>query len=442
MPTEETPDPVKEITFEMLLGLSDPVAAVEEEETEVAATPEEPAKEVATAAVEPSAETAAAPAEAPKVTVPKVKVRRAVAEPAIQPDALAEEVVRRIEAKQQAAKPTPTEEPEEDLSDLVESEVARVELFKYVEGKDPKYAGLAKKAVAFFKANAAKLNELTSKAEENGEEFNAATDPEYQRWLKKNHVGLSAAEVDRWKLARVKEEAIAEADARHKAELENVKRRLREVDARPKVAQAVAEFQNLVIKDAPAEVLKYFEDNGRDEAKLAEQYPLEHAIIRDAVVETGKWVEELELIYAGARVPDIKNNKIHAQLEQVASMASARLLKAGGAALIRQGKKFVAPEKYTRDPNTWTIGPAEIKQEIRRLTKKYVSDKIKETEEQNKKLGFTRASRSAQKTPPGEVPVTPPARTAAEPAIRTAAAPAKVATGDGSKSIYENLLGL
>lgn len=425
----------------MLLGLSDPVAAVEEEETEVAATPAETVAEPAVATTEANTETAAEVAP-PKVTVPKVKVRRAVAEPAIQPDALAEEVVRRIEAKQQASKPAPTADTvEEDLSDLVESEVARVELFKYVEGKDPKYAGLAKKATSFFKANAAKLNELTSKAEESGEEFNAATDQEYQRWLKKNHVGLSAAEVDRWKLARVKEEAIAEADSRHKAELENVNRRLREVDARPKVAQAVTEFQNLIIKDAPADVLKYFEDNGRDEAKLAEQYPLEHAVIRDAVVETGKWVEELELIYAGARVPDIKNNKVHAQLEQVATMASARLLKAGGAALVRQGKKFVAPDKYTRDPNTWTIGPAEIKQEIRRLTKQYVSDKIKETEEQNKKLGFTRAARSVQKAPVGDAPVTPPVRTAAEPAVRTSAAPAKVAAGAGSKSIYESLLG-
>lgn len=431
MPQE---DPVKEITFEMLLGLSDPVAVVEE--TPPVETPVvEPVAPVESAVTE---ETPAAPEP---VKVHKVKVRRAVQDstPAVQPDALADEVVRRIEAKQQAAKPAPTPEPEEDLSDLVEGEIARINLYKYVEGKDPKQAGLAKKATAFFKANAAKLAELAAKAEENGEVFDSSTDAEYRKWFKKNQVGLSSAEVDHWKLARVKEEAIAEAESRHKGELAEVNRRLREVDVRPKVAQAVSEFQNLVIKDAPADVLKYFEDNGRDEAKLAEQYPLEHAIIRDAVVETGKWVEELELIYAGAKVPDIKNNKVHAQLEQVASMASTRLLKAGGAALVRQGKKFVAPDKYTRDPNTWTIGPGEIKQEIRRLTKQYVADKIKETEEQNKKLGFTRAPRSVQKTT--ETLATPSTRTVAEPPVRTEAAPVKVGGVTGKKNIYDELLG-
>jgi hypothetical protein len=424
-PTESTIN--EGALLQSLLGLTNP------EKTDV--RPVEPAK---TPAVEPAK--APEPAAAPPVAAPPAAAQPAkkkvtvstkpAAAPAPTPDI--EEVVKRHVA---AAQPAPAPEPEPDLTDAQREEL---DLVKYAEAKDPARKGASAQLTKFY---AAEKSFLEKKLAEEGDDYDPSNDPAYRKFVAANAPKFTPAERQKFVTQRITEEAETRATERARKELapemEETRRKLREIEERPKLQARVAKYVDEVASGMPEEIVKFFNENGRDFAKVEEAYPEEFPIVQSCVNGAVALSEEFLAIRSGLKPFDAADTK-HAYLNEFISSRAKAFLAQGGPALVRGGKQFVAPGDWNpKMANThWTFDDEQVLHMLKLTAQRDAKTRIDAEKKRVETILAARSKRAV--TPPG---VTPPVETVSP---KITPAPAGAAAGKApinEKNLVASILG-
>ena len=139
--------------------------------------------------------------------------------PAAVSDDKIDEAVRRAMVTHQAQTPPParTPDPEPALPDDISAdEKDELELYKFVESKDPAKKGLHAKALKFVADN---KKFLEKRLEEEGDDYDPAKDPQYKKFLDANEPKLSQTEKRRFMIQRETDGLKQEAYEKARSEL-------------------------------------------------------------------------------------------------------------------------------------------------------------------------------------------------------------------------------
>ena len=396
--------------------------------------------------VKPAPEPTPAPAtpEPPKKVA--VKPRPAPA-PAPEPQPSTKEIVETaVKTAIEATKPKPVEPPpapaapkDDDLSPEEREELA---LAEYAEKKDPSKKGLADQFRSFYKAQ----KDFLTKALAEDPDYDPEDDPKFKKWLAQNEPKLSSAE--RKKLIgdqiadRAAEEGYRKAKQELMPEVEQTKRKLREIEERPKVQQRLQTYVNEVATGMPAEMVEFYEKNGRDIEKLKEAFPVEFDIVSGLVNSATKIGEEFLSVRRGIKDFDPVGNPDHKFLDGFVKEQGEIFLAQGGKALTRDGKQFIPPHQWKAgmEKTHWTFDDEDvlhmIKVQAQTLAKKRVS------EEQQRIERALAAKQKRVASPAGAAPTPEPkVDTPVSPKVNvTPATGVEGNTGTGSSSLLTNLL--
>ena len=318
----------------------------------------------------------AKPAEPPPQKAP-VRVKKKEPAPAPITEDKVVETVRRVidEASQRAAPPIrPPEENHERKKeevplpdDVTAEERDELELYRFIEAKDPSKKGLVQKGLKFIEEN---KKFLEKRIQEEGDDYDPASDPQYKRFLDANEPKLTNSEKRRYTIQRetdaLKQEAIEQARKELMPEIQSTKQKLLEMEEKPKVAYRVRTFAEEVTQVMPEEVVKFWRENNHDLNKLKEQFPIEHDAIVAASRGALKAAEEFLRLRSGLTQlrpedPD------HAFLQDFIDNQARVLAERGGSLCIRDGKQFVHPYQFKdgMESRYWTFENEDILQMLK-----------------------------------------------------------------------------
>jgi hypothetical protein len=433
-----------------VLGLVNPDTAADAAKAAAAAAkPAEPAKPVEPKPAEPVKPAEPAEPPAKKVTVkhrPSVKdeVKKALEEHSRTTPAPAKpaEPVKPIEPA--ATKPVA---PAED-ADLLPEEREELELAAYAEKKDPSKKGLAEKFRTFYKKQKEFIDKAAAKAAEEGEEYDPTTDPKFKQFLTANAPKFAHAE--RQKTYRdmvteqAKTDAVKEAEAAVAPKLSELERKTRELEHRPVVNNRVNNFISETAQGMPEEIVSAFREHGNDLAKVEAAMPLEFKIVRETMTGAKALADELLSLNSGLVEFDPEKNSRHRYLNTFVREQAEVFERRGGDALVRNGKTFIQPEKWTPEvaATHWTFDSEDVLRMLSKEAQRQVKTKISEEEARLKSLGFSRAPRHPAPNSATAPSAIPPAEQPSSPRTTPAPLPGAAATGDTKESALHRVLGL
>lgn len=220
----------------------------------------------------------------PKPAEPEVRVRRRRSDPPPAPPPAAP-------TPPPAPAPAPENKgPTDDerfKADLLDEERDQLELAEYAEKANPtKYKGYAAKVTKFLKEHQDYL-EKNPKATEPG----SAEAEAYQVWLAKNQATLPAREQRQLELARVAENAKAEALRESDEKFSEIHDDNFRRDQEPVIKKEADQFFSQLAAEAlPADLAAVVKAEGVEKAK--EKFPLEYQIAAEEMASGADYVEE------------------------------------------------------------------------------------------------------------------------------------------------------
>jgi hypothetical protein len=388
------------------------------------------------------------PAEkAPEVPPPPEKKKVAVKvklppPPPSEPVESVEQIVRRTIAAQRPAEPSPAPPPPPpEPEDLTPEESEELALARYAEARDPARKGLGDRYVKFYAAHKTFLE----KALAEDADYEPASDPKYKAFLGKNDPGLTAGEKRRLQIQQETDGAEARAYERAKKEfmpeVEQTKRRILEIQEKPKIDQRANAYVEELADGMPAEVVKFHRENGRDVNRTREAFPTEFDVIANSISGAVSLGREFLEIRAGVTDYDPKNDR-HQFINKFVNDQGELFQKHGGAALVQNGKRFVPPSQWKTGmaATHWTFSNEDVlhvlKLEAQREAKSTILSKIQAIDREQTARQRRTGAPSGVKTPPP-----PPA---AEPSTKTPATPMAGAANTNppeARRVLSSLLG-
>lgn len=383
----------------------------------------------------------AEPAKAEPAPQKTVKVRKKEpAPPQITEEKVVETVRRVMDESAQRATP-PVREPEEKVErkkeeapipdDVTAEERDELELYRFIEAKDPSKKGLVQKGLKFIEEN---KKFLEKRVQEQGDDYDPATDPQYKRFLDANEPKLTNTEKRRYTIQRetdaLKQEALEQARKELLPEIQSTKRKLLEMEETPKVASRVRTFAEEVTQVMPDEVVKFWRENNGDLNKLREQYPVEHDAIVASSAGALRVAEEFLRVRSGLSEfrPD---NPQHAYLKDFIDDQSKVFSERGGAARMRDGKQFIHPYQFKpgMEQRYWTFDNEDVlamlKYQASREAKVRIASEYQrlETASEARKRRASAQNGAAAAAPAAQDPVSPSIPASPAPGASQTAAP-------------------
>lgn len=412
-----------------ILGLIKP----EEKVVTPPTPPTVPATPPAPAPTEPTG-TTPTPPPAPEPRKP-VKVRAPA--PRITPADLEDAVKRGITAATPTPPPAPT--PPAPVapalpSDLTPEERDEVELARYIEGKDPAKKGLADRTLKFFEEQ---KKFLERRVTEVGDSYDPAEDPQFKKFLEKNQPQLTPSERRRMTIQRetegIKTEAFEAAKKELMPEIEKTKRKLLEIEERPKVKNRVNKYIDEVASSMTPEVHEFYVKNGRDVEKTKAEYPVEFAIASQVTAGAVKLAEEFLNLRRGL-VEFQANNEQHQFMHDFVDRQGKIFSERGGDQLVRNGKTFVHPYQWApgMEKTHWTFDDDDVLSMLKVQAQLEAKTRI---EEEQKKMELAYAARQRRLAAQNGAVTHPPTPTAPpSPTIPAAPSPG-AASGDPKPAV-------
>lgn len=358
-PAATSPQPESEDNnvLNTILGLIKP-------EDKKVAPPADPKKE-------PSAEPAKEPAKpaepAPQKTV-KVKKREPAPSP-ITEDKVADTVRRVLEETNQRAAQTPAPKPEptkpaepEFPADITAEERDELELYKYIEAKDPSKKGILQKGLKFLEEN---KKFLEKRMQEEGDDYDPSADPQYEKFLDANEPKLSSVEKRRFTIQRetegLKQEAYEQVRKELLPQIQDSARKLLEYELKPKIDSRIDAFRSEVAEVMPEEVVKVWRENNHDFAKVKEQFPIEFDAISSSSMGAIQVAQEFLRLRNGLTNFQ-ENNAQHQYMQHFIDEQARVFAEKGGNSRIKDGKQFIHPYQFKRgmEGQYWTFEDDDI----------------------------------------------------------------------------------
>lgn len=232
-------------------------------------------------------------------------------------------------------------DPFEGLDDDQADELAT---FQKMEELDPeKYKNLSKLAGDYFR----KLNEYKEKQD-------SSWDPEYDDRFQKDILGkkpiVNKRDYKQAEVSRYAEPMLSKREAQLKKEIDEYKRKLKELETKPTLESSLKKYTEAFPK--------FGEDSDPIEKSIATEY-----------MESAKpFAEEYVKLYTGVVDPDPKNETHKAINQFVADRVHYFENRAPKEKKYRDGKMFVSPTDYANlvktgeHGNYWTFSPSDVVQ--------------------------------------------------------------------------------
>jgi hypothetical protein len=265
---------------------------------------------------------------------------------------------------------------------LEEEQEEEVEVYEFLESSDEKYAGIANKALTYFK----EINDYASE-KSSDPYWNPEEDEDFIA-LKKNKPKVPRKDYRRAEVAMLSDQLLTERETALKSELE----------------KARTEIERLKSKPESEKVLKIFNDAFDNLPEDADQ--LQRDIYSDVKSDTLPYIETYLDLANGIVKPD-PENKAHNMLgEFVGNMAhkfsndpaykDKRYRKEGG-----KMKVFVSPAEYSRMENRsdfWTFSNEDIVKMITEQSHNVAKDKWNAEVKRLEKLGWVKPKSTQART--------------------------------------------
>jgi len=312
---------------------------------------------------------AAAKPAAPETPPKKIGVKKKEAAPAPPPAAVSDdkidEAVRRAMVTHQAQTPPPARAPDPEPAlpdDISADEKDELELYKFVESKDPAKKGLHAKALKFVADN---KKFLEKRLEEEGDDYDPAKDPQYKKFLDANEPKLSQTEKRRFMIQRetdgLKQEAYEKARSELLPEIQATKKKLLEIEESPKIHSRLSSYSDELASVMPEEVVNYWKENNKDFAKMKEAFPIEHDAVVASVSGAIRVAQEFLKMRSG--LTDFKDSSPeHDYMLKFVDNQAKVFDSRGGDARVRDGKMFAHPYhmKPGMERTHWTFDNEDI----------------------------------------------------------------------------------
>lgn len=426
-PASQEPQPTAEETAKGNKLLQNLLGLVKPEEKDVKPKEEPPA------APPVSGESTPAPAPVKKVAVkPRPVAPAPTPQPPVQEivDTAVKTAIAATAPKQVDALPAPKDE---DLSPDEREELA---LAEYAEKKDPSKKGLSDQFRAFYKAQ----KDFLTKAVAEDPDYDPDQDPKFKQFLAKHEPKLPSHERKKLITDQIAERAAEEGYKKARQELlpevEQTKRKLREMEERPKVQKRLETFVDEVATGMPEEIVKFYEANGRDVAKVQEAFPVEFEIISGLVSSAAKLGDEFLSVRRGIKDFDPVTNPDHKFLDGfVREQGALFMAKAPRQALVRDGKQFIPPHQWKAgmEKTHWTFGDEDVLHMLKVQAQNAAKQRISEEQARVERVLAAKQKRAA--VPPG---ATPPAEPKIDTPVSPKVTPAPVSSGEAPPSSPES----
>jgi len=422
------PEPKKSSLLSNILGLVDP--------KEVDVRPAPVVEPVKPAPVEP---VAAAPVEPAAKPVP-VRRKEIPAGPSA-------EEVRRIAAEEaaKAARPVvsaPAPVAPDD-SDLTAEEKEELAVAKLAEEKDPSRKGLSDKFRSYYKAQS---QFLEGRMNAEGDGYDPDQDPEFKRFVAKNAPKLPPSERKALReeqiAATAEARALKAADERYAPELEKLRTKTLELEHRPQIKERLGRYTGEIASGMPDDIVKFYNENGRDVAKTREAFPGEFDIVVQSVNGAAALAEEALALRRGLKKFDVADGK-HQYLDKFLDRQATVLLGRPAAERMRDGKTFVHPYEFKSEnaATTWSFDDEDVLGMIKDEAQKEAKTRVS-----NRRLEIKAAHEATvrRSVAPVGAPATPPVAPVVAPSTRTppVVAPGSAAPAAKTGSLLSSLLRL
>jgi hypothetical protein len=291
-----------------------------------------------------------------------------------------------------AAPPTPRVpvfEHQEDLSFLSPEQRDEYNLIRFGEQKFPdRFRGKSKELLQYFKAHDEFVQKRAAELDDQGEEFDSH-DPEYQKWLKKNQPKFSYEDRRDLREEMLTEKVLQKVNPRLRQQEEEI--RLQKV--RPIHDQMAAEtilgFEKAVQSD--------FDPEDKFETELFQTYKSQtrgRVGLYLALVETPEKFDP--------------NNHSHQALDEFITRQGKAFLEKGGAARIKNGKKFLPVSDFLDLPpgeesKYWTFTEGDIVRLLRRQSELGFKGAVENHRKRMTDSGYIKQKVVAEQKPVKEV---------------------------------------
>lgn len=412
--------------------------------------PAKPAAETPKASDTPPANTppAATPDPAAATTPPAAPKKVAVKKKDPAPAPLTKDDVAAAVREALPATPTPERKPEPAApaapalpSDLTPEERDEIELYQFIEQKDPAKKGLVDKGLKFVEET---KKFLAKRIEQEGADYDPATDPLYKKFVEANKPQITS--VERRKFTILREVGDVEAKAYERArkellpEIEKTRQKIAEIEETPKIKARLSTFGDEIAADLPEEIAKAYAEGGKKLEKIKEDFPLEYEAVVQSVSGAVVLAEDFLKLRAGTATFD-PNNDRHSFIVKFLDGQAKLFAERGGEARVRDGKTFVHPYEFKpgMEKSHWTFDNEDVLTMLRYQASAEAKHRI-QSERQRHNAALEAAKRRTPApngtTPPAVVP--PPEQKS--PVITPTPAPGAAAPA-GSANADDNILG-
>lgn len=431
-PTPAPADPIKGGLLNRILNLTQPASAPAPDPVK----PADAAPAPAPAAPDPAKPADTKPAEPTPAPKPPVKVVKRE-KPVTKKDL--EDLLKKPDPAP-APTPDPAVKPTGPNTDgLVEEEIKEVEIAAFAEKKDPKLAGLGGKLADFYRARNAEMERRQAE----DPDFDPSSDVDFRQWLKKNQPSFSRAQRDTFRELKIKDETVAEVDARYQKDMAALRKELTEVKVKPAIEQRVSSLERETLDALDGDLGAAVKEAGGDMKKLAETHPLEAEVIGKTLRGAQRIAREYLLIQNGAKDLDAAD-PVHGYLREFITDASEQMASASEDESTRDGKTFISPDKF--DPakmgsTHWTFETEDIVAMLRASALREATEEIARRDAEAARLGYARKPKAPPASATPAVP-TPPTQAAVPPAATRPSGGPVPATPPANGTLLQRLLGL
>ena len=290
-------------------------------------------------------------------------------------------------------------------ADLLEEERDQLDLLRFGEEKDPtKYKGSVAKALAFFKAQNEKINELIS-ANDSDPDYRVDDDPKLKAFQRTNKPGYTQKDIKQLDRLQMQHEIMAELKAGQAADLEPVKAEQFRAKQIPVAQELYTNFQNGLSAILPDDMKKVFLESGENAAVvLQEKFPIEYQEVLKVSDAAKNFAEAWISINQGLTTFN-QANKVHLSLFEFigqncqdfkANATDKQKTNNKGQTFLDRGEYFKLT--LTERKKHWTVDTAMGLTLITGNAKEQTTAVIKSRLEELEKAGFSRT------------PETPPAK--------------------------------
>jgi hypothetical protein len=277
---------------------------------------------------------------------------------------------------------------------------------KFAAQSIPEFKGLDKQFQQFFK----KHREFVDKqlADDPDVEFNQYNE-EYQKFLKVNRPNLTAMQINKINRAMVEDTVSKKYDQKFRELEETHKKKLEELDVKPKVEQELTKFDGELYSVVPETLRKVLDEQGEQEAR--KQFPLEFEISDKVLGNTYALGQELLKVNKRLTPYSPSTNPTHKFLGDFIESQGQLFHQQGGNLRVRDGKQFLPASSYAQALNAgqahnyWTFKDTDVLEMLKFEAKKQITAGIKKEHDRITSAGYSRAGAPSKPAAPAATPV-------------------------------------